>query len=252
MNEAKAINQLVYKVVKILKSKKRDKKKDLKGRHELKHNITKAECYILRNQLHAVMQIDPHAGKDSYLVRSVYFDNIENKAFNQKLFGIDNREKFRVRMYNTNLDSLHLEKKSKKGNLCFKEACPISVDEYERIQSGDISFLKEDTRKLMRELFLQMRLYQLRPNNIVQYQREPFIYPHGNVRITLDSHLQTSISNSNIQNPDTIMVDANDPSIVVLEVKYDEFLPDFIKGLIQLGNRRNAAISKYLMSRIYG
>lgn len=111
--------------------------------------------------------------------------------------------------------------------------------------------MENDERKLIQDLFHQMRLFQLKPLTVVDYEREAFIYPYGNVRVTFDSHIKTSIRNNDVLNPHLPMVET-DPNTVILEVKYDEFLPDVIKNLLQIGNRRKGAYSKYQISRMYG
>ncbi|MGM9986835.1 MAG: polyphosphate polymerase domain-containing protein [Bacillaceae bacterium] len=224
-----------------------------KGRNELKHAISKIDCHLLRNNLKHIMRTDPHTNKNGkYLIRSVYFDNFENKVLTEKKEGGYNRDKFRVRLYNHNQDYMNLEKKSKRNNLSFKEKCPITAEEYERIRANDIAWMEHDSRSLMQELYVQMNLLQLRPMTIVDYEREVFIYEYGNVRVTFDSDIKTSLRNNDVLNPDVPMVVTLDPNMVILEVKYDEYLPDIIKLLLQVNNRRRDTFSKYQLSRMYG
>ena len=223
-----------------------------KGRTELKHAITKMDCYLLRNRLRHVMQVDPHADKEGkYLIRSVYFDNLDNKVLIEKKEGSYERDKFRVRMYNQNTSYMNLEKKSKRNNLTFKSKCHITTEEYERIRHDDIAWMENDSRELIQELYVQMKLLHLKPITVVDYEREVYVYEHGNVRVTFDSHIRTSIRNNDLLNLNLNMAEALDPNIVVLEVKYDEFMPDVIKYLLQLFNRRKETFSKYQLSRMY-
>jgi len=135
-----------------------------KGRRELKHAITKIDCHLLRNNLKHVMTSDPHTNAEGkYLIRSVYFDNFDNKVLQQKKEGNYERDKFRVRLYNYNTDYMNLEKKSKRNTLTFKEKCRITAEEYERIRFGDIAWMENDNRALMQELYVQMKLLQLKP-----------------------------------------------------------------------------------------
>lgn len=223
-----------------------------RGRTELKHEITKMDCYLLRTRLKHVMKVDPHAKNDGkYLIRSVYFDNLDDKILNQKKEGFYERDKFRVRLYDYNTDYMNLEKKSKRNNLTYKQKCRITAEEYEQIRNGDISWMENDSRSLMQDLFVQMNLFQLKPVTVVDYEREVFIYEPGNVRVTFDGSIKTSFRNNDVLNPDLPMVETN-PEIVILEVKYDEFLPDVIKYLLQLGDRRKGTYSKYQISRMFG
>lgn len=223
-----------------------------KGRRELKHEMTQREVFLLRSKLKHYMEVDPHAKSDGkYFIRSVYFDNFENKVLNQKKEGYYERDKFRVRLYDFNTSYLNLEKKSKRNNLTYKQKCRITSDEYEQIRLGDIAWMEHDSRPLIQELYYQMNLSQLKPLTVVDYEREVFIYKYGNVRVTFDGSIRTSFRNNDVLNPNLAMIDT-DPDIVVLEVKYDEFLPLVIKQLLQVNNLRAGAYSKYQISRMYG
>ncbi|WP_342540278.1 polyphosphate polymerase domain-containing protein [Heyndrickxia sp. FSL K6-6286] len=226
--------------------------KHAKGRSELKYAVTKADCHLLRRNLQFVMQPDPHVMKDGkYLIRSVYFDNLENKALNQKKEGLKHRDKYRARLYNYKTDFIQLEKKSKQNDITYKEKCQMTAMEYERVRLGDIKWMENNSRKLIRELYVQMTLYQIKPTTVVDYEREVFTYEYGNVRVTFDSEVRTSLRNIDFLNPELPMVPALDPNIVILEVKYDEFLPDIIKQLLQIGDTMRTSSSKYQLSRNY-
>ena len=222
------------------------------GRTELKHEITKMDCYLLRNRLKHFMKVDPYAKENGkYLIRSVYFDNFDNKVLTEKKEGFYQRDKFRVRLYDYNMNFLNLEKKSKRNNLTYKQKCPMTREEYEKIRIGDIAWMEKDPRLLIQDLYMQMNLFQIKPVTVVDYVREVFIYDQGNVRVTFDSDIKTSFRNNDLLNPDLAMVETN-PDVVILEVKYDEFIPDVIKYLLQLGNRKKGTYSKYQISRMFG
>lgn len=224
-----------------------------KGRVELKHEITKMDCYLLRHNLQHIMKPDPHAGPTGkYLIRSVYFDNFADKVVTEKKEGFYRRDKYRVRLYNHNTDYINLEKKSKMNNLCQKQKCRITSEEYERMRHDDIAWMQDDPRDLVRELYVQMTMFQLKPITIVDYEREVFIYEYGNVRVTFDSSIKTSFRNNDLLNPDVVMIDTLEPNMVVLEVKYDEYLPDIIRKMLQVSDRRKSAFSKYQISRMFG
>ncbi|MCA1057621.1 polyphosphate polymerase domain-containing protein [Rossellomorea aquimaris] len=224
----------------------------VQGRTEIKHELSKMDCYLLRNRLKHVMEVDPYANKDGkYFIRSVYFDNFDHKVLTQKKEGHYERNKFRVRMYDYQTSLLNLEKKSKRNNLTYKQKCRISIEEFERMRVGDITWMEDDERSLVRELYIEMKMYQLKPLTVVDYEREVFIYQYGNVRVTFDSDIKTSFQNNDVLNVHLPMIETN-PDIVILEVKYDGFLPDTIKKLLQIGNRRKGTYSKYQISRMYG
>lgn len=89
----------------------------IKYRHEWKHVLNTVDLLILRQRLRAVMESDPHAVDGRYQIRSLYFDNEEDKALREKIDGVNMREKFRIRLYNCNAAVIHLEKKSKRNGL---------------------------------------------------------------------------------------------------------------------------------------
>lgn len=225
----------------------------MKGRFELKHTLTQADYYLLRQRLQQVMRMDPNAGPNGrYVIRSVYFDNMDNKVLQEKKEGYYKRDKYRVRAYNFQFDKLQLEKKSKRDNLTFKTKCPFHREEYERILRGDIQWMEQDERALVRELYWNMKLLQFKPITVVDYEREAYLYEPGNVRVTFDSFVKTSFRNGDMLNPDLPMVEALEPHLVILEVKYDSYLPDVIKLMLQGIDRRKEACSKYQLSRMYG
>lgn len=223
------------------------------GRQEIKQAISYSDYALLKAKLQYIMQLDRHAGADGkYLIRSTYFDNFANKVLNEKKEGYINRDKYRVRIYGKSSTFINLERKSKRNNLTFKTKCAISQAEYEKMRLADISWMKEDERGLIRDLYQEMSYNQLRPTTVVDYEREAYIYPFGNVRVTFDSKVQSSLRNTDMFNPSLPMVDVLEQNLVILEVKYDDYLPDIIKYLLQSVDTRAEAYSKYQLSRMYG
>lgn len=229
----------------------KDKCAQLKFRHEMKHVITPMDRVILRQRLNAVAMPDPHAKGGVYQIRSLYFDNINDRALTEKINGVSRREKFRIRYYNGDTGFIHLEKKSKIVNLCNKQSCLISAEEAQRIVDGEISWMASCERDLVKELYVKMRSVGLCPKTIVDYTRDPFVYKPGNVRVTIDYNIRTGMRCTDFLNPDCITVPAGDP-VIILEVKWDEYLPDVIRDIVQLKGRQTGGFSKYAACRIYG
>lgn len=222
------------------------------GRKELKHGITYTDYMLLKNKMKHVMKLDPHAGSTGkYLIRSCYFDNFDNKVMNEKKEGYLNRDKYRVRIYGKSDAVINLERKSKRNNLTYKSKCNLTRNEFEKIRIGDIQWMEEDERSLLRDLYAEMKQNLIKPMCVVDYEREAYLYPFGNVRVTFDSKVQTSIRNTDMFNKHLPMVDVLEPTEVILEVKYDEYLPDIIKILLQGVNAKHEAYSKYQLSRMY-
>ncbi len=223
--------------------------KEPRGRHELKHYINYADILQLRSRLPFVAGIDKNAVEgNGYRVKSLYFDNCNDKALREKIDGVNDREKFRLRLYNDDTSFIRLEKKRKRNGICFKESTIISADECIRLLDGDLAVLKENGNYLCLELYAKMHYQQLRAKNIVDYQREAFIYPIGNVRVTLDYDIRTGNNIHDFLKPKPISVPIS--GVYILEVKYDSFLPEIIRGMVSLSSRRSTAFSKYAAARI--
>lgn len=219
-------------------------------RHEWKHEISCLDMRILRQRLRAVAQADQHAVDGKYQIRSLYFDTPTDKALLEKINGVSRREKFRIRYYNGDTAVIHLEKKSKLGGLGNKQSAGLSAPEVSAILQGDLTWMPDSGRLLVQELYSKMRTQQLRPKTIVEYTREPYVFPAGNVRITLDYNIRTGLRRTDFLNPG-ITIPAGDAPII-LEVKWDAFLPAVIRDAIQLEGRRTSSFSKYAQCRIYG
>ena len=220
-------------------------------RHEWKVELNRSDLYLLRQRLSAVLRRDPHTGaQGSYRIRSLYFDNGSDTALREKLDGVGHREKFRIRAYNDDYSRMKLEKKVKDNSLGYKLSAAMSREECRRILDGDWLWLTESEKPLFRDLGEKMLHGGYRPRTIVEYTREPFIYEAGNCRVTLDYDIRTGITGTDFLNPDCITVPAGESLLV--EVKYDNFLPDVVRHAVQLGWRRTGAFSKYAQCRIYG
>lgn len=220
-------------------------------RHEWKHEIDWGDLLVLRQRLRAVARPDPHSVDGRYKVRSLYFDDPADNALREKLDGISRREKFRIRYYNDDTSVIHLEKKSKLGGLGNKQTAPLTCAQAQAIADGRLDWMLDSPEDLIRELYVKMQTRGLRPKVIVDYMREPFLFGPGNVRATLDYDIRTGSRCSDYLDPACPTIPAGDAPII-LEVKWDHFLPDIIRDAVQLPGRRASAFSKYAQCRIYG
>lgn len=223
-------------------------------RHELKYVIGAAEHCALRRRLCRVMKKDEHAGGEGvYLIRSIYFDNAADKALREKVDGLQKREKFRIRYYNDDPSYIVLEKKMKYNDLCMKFDAELSKEECRALLSGRTAWMAAHPAGLVQELYCKMKHEQLRPRVLVSYVREPFVYGPGNVRVTFDTRITTSLFQTSFLTGPKRGVSATDsPGDVVLEVKYDAFLPEIIGCLLQTEGLRRQAFSKYQACRRFG
>ena len=228
------------------------KKTELKYRHELKYQITQQQLQLLKNRVTGLIPLDSHVGREgSYSIRSLYFDDWENRCFYENENGTDPREKFRIRIYNGSADRITLECKRKERGKTLKTACPLTEEQTRQLMAGNILPDIGQQPPLLRKLTLQMMTRQMHPVVIVEYRRIPYVYPDGNVRITLDTDI---VSSSSVH----LFLEKTIPCRPVLpvgqhllEVKYDEYLPDFIYRNLQLDSLRQTAFSKYYICRKY-
>lgn len=228
-----------------------ERSETMKYRHEWKHEISYGDMLVLRQRLSHIMKQDTHAVEGKYFIRSLYLDNASDKSLKEKLDGVNFREKFRIRYYNGDTSLIHLEKKSKINGLCSKDTTTLTEEQARAISNGDYAWMSDSGDPLITELYSKMMSRGLRPKTIVDYSREPFVFAAGNVRVTLDYNIRTGIKCTDFLNTECVTVPAGDAPII-LEVKWDEYLPDIIRDAVQLPNCRTSAFSKYAVCRIYG
>ena len=219
-------------------------------RHEVKHNISNHDMLILRQRLLAVMKPDSHAVNGKYEIRSLYFDNLDDKALREKLDGVNIREKYRIRMYNNDPSVIHLERKFKHGGLGYKTSAALTSAQAQAIVDGDVDWMAQSDDEVILGFYTRIKNEGMAPKVIVDYTREPFVFEAGNVRVTLDYNIRTGMRCTDFLNPHCTTVPIMD-SPCILEVKWDNFLPEVIRGAVQLDGRHSAAFSKYAACRMY-
>lgn len=223
-----------------------------KFRHELKYEITQAQLQLLKNRINHLIPPDRHAGPTgAYTIRSLYFDDQYDRCLRENEDGTDPREKFRIRIYNHSSQRITLECKRKERGKTHKTSCPLTMEQTKQLMQGKPLGDIASQPPLLQKLTVQMLTRRLRPVVIVEYERIPYVYKNGNVRITLD----TNISSSSAVECFLDEVIPKRPVLPLgqqlLEVKYDEYLPDFIYRNLQLHSLRQTAFSKYYICRKY-
>lgn len=219
-----------------------------KYRHEYKYIINSGCYHILRGRLKAAMTPDPHGENGIYRISSLYFDDVYRSAYNDKIMGLDVRKKYRIRFYNLSPEFMRLEVKEKKGDMVCKRSAPLSREQYGLILSGERKFLGEPmfSETAGEEFYLSDRLAGLRPAVLVDYVREAYICRAGNVRITFDMTLKTSASLDIVDGkPDFYNV--FDRGEIILEVKYDSFIPMYIQELLSGVPLSRESVSKFVL-----
>ena len=221
-------------------------------RHELKYHITPAELGVLRGVLRPLMQLDPNGNENNeYHIRSLYFDTINDDALEEKIAGVGNRKKYRIRIYNFSDRVIKLECKSKYGDLISKQSVTIPRDLAEQLIAGDPEGLQRMRHPLFHDVFREMRTRLLRPVVIVDYVREAYIHPAEEVRITFDKQLRTGLYARDMFNPALPTYPVFDDPVEILEVKFDEFLPSYLQSVLSGVTAQRSAVSKYTWCRRY-
>lgn len=218
-------------------------------RVENKYIVSDLDLAVLKRRLQHVTRKDPHQIEDHYAIRSVYFDDIQDRCLKENESGVDQRKKYRIRMYEGDHSPIHLEIKEKRNNLTKKDICTLTSAECSALLQG-CSSLPMDDRKPLNQLLLQMRIHGMRPKISILYERTAFVHPVGNVRITFDRNISVctqwkTFLEGNM--PEKIPVLPQ--GMHVLEVKYDELLPDMIARQLEIGTLRQTAFSKYYLGR---
>lgn len=226
--------------------------KNQEFRHEIKYLITAAEIAMFKKRIDHLIPLDSHVGEaGSYSIRSLYFDDIYNSCYYENENGTDPREKFRIRIYNHSTDRITLECKRKERGKTLKTSCPLTIEQTRMLMEGRVLPDIANQPEVLRKLTLRMMTKGMRPVVIVEYDRIPYVYSNGNVRITMDMNVSSS---TNIAR----FLDAQIPKRPImplgqhlLEVKFDEYLPDFIHHNLNLHSMTQTAYSKYYLCRKY-
>ena len=219
-------------------------------RVENKYIVTEEQLAMIGARLGSVMQQDIHQNGSFYNIRSLYFDTFDDRCMDENDNGIDQRQKFRIRTYEPAMDTIRLEIKAKERGFTSKTSCALSREECEHLMHGTLP-LKIDSRKPLNQLQIAARCDMMVPKAIIWYQRTAFVHPLGNVRITFDRDIMVSThTGCFLQEQIDGLVPVLPRDIHVLEVKYDEFLPDFIQEQLQIGGLYQTAFSKYYLGRL--
>ena len=225
---------------------------NVKYRHELKYLISSAMLELLKKRTEGIMRLDPHVSESGkYTIRSLYFDDYNNRCFYENENGVDPREKYRIRIYNHSADRISLELKRKERTKTHKESAVIDINTANRLIKGQYLPVFSAGPPLLRRLCADMAQNLMRPVVIVEYERIPFVYKYGNVRVTFDTNL-SSCGNTALFFEESIPKRPVLPEgLELLEVKFDEYLPDVICNALQIDNLQQTAFSKYYLCRKY-
>ena len=229
-----------------------NEKKEIKFRHELKYVISAGELALIRNRINHLIPLDSHVGDTgAYTIRSLYFDDLYDSCYYENENGTDPREKFRIRIYNHSTERITLECKRKERGKTLKTSCPLTLEQTRMLMEGRILPDLANQPEVLRKLTLRMMTKRMRPVVIVEYERIPYVYKNGNVRITLDMNVSSSSSVECFLDEQIPKRPIMPMGQQLLEVKFDEYLPDFIHHNLNLHSLTQTAYSKYYLCRKY-
>lgn len=223
--------------------------KKMKFRNEHKYFCNEKDLAILQSRLENICMLDPHAEKGCYHIRSLYFDTWNLQYYYENENGTDPREKWRIRMYDCDTELLMLECKSKEKGMTQKRSCRILKEDAAAIIQGVWKPVLTESPDLQKEFYIKMQTKGLQPSVIVDYERVPYIYDIGNVRITFDKYLSGSKEFDAFLTSELALTPIPMNGSQILEVKFDELLPDYIKSSLQLKHLVKTACSKYYLCK---
>ena len=217
-------------------------------RHEIKYFMNNLEAQQMRNLMKLIMNKDVYAQKQDYYIRSLYFDTLNNKAFVEKILGINERKKIRLRIYSKDAKEVKLEIKNKYGNYSVKESALLSKQDAQQLISGKTDILLSSENLVCNKVYAEMKRDIYIPQIMIDYEREAYFLPIENIRITFDKNVRAARTDGIFENniPMTGLVESGQ---CILEVKYDQYIPSYIKNILSSCEMQNCAISKYAMAR---
>ncbi|MBM75510.1 MAG: hypothetical protein CMK59_08915 [Proteobacteria bacterium] len=218
-------------------------------RHEDKFWITWRQYHRLKAQIQPILRKDSNTqSSGGYIVRSLYYETPRAEFAFEKLSGLMHRRKFRIRTYNRSSEYIRLEIKRKENQRVEKHTCKITRSMADELINRKLPKVK-DLHPVLAQLYLEMNQRLARPSLIVEYEREAYVHPLGNLRITFDKHLRSGSSSTDLFCTKPCTIPAHSPSQLILEIKYDHFIPTFAQRLISKEMVGPVAISKYYLCR---
>lgn len=218
-------------------------------RYEIKYLILDSELEVLKFRLEKVLKKDIYQKGDYYTISSLYFDDFKDSLMKENFDGVDRRKKYRIRMYNHNNTSINLERKSKIRGLTKKESVPLTLEECKKLIKGQLGTILYEGMNKKTQLLSEIYVDSLKPKSIVEYERSAWIAQAGNVRITFDRNIRGTEKTINFLNGEYTTVPLLKKGWNILEVKFDDYIPNYIIEILEIGSLRRTAFSKYVSSR---
>lgn len=220
------------------------------SRSELKYFISNHQCAALVGRLKHVLKPDMHSIPGAgYYIRSLYFDSFDDKCLFEKQAGTMYRRKFRIRIYDTNAHSAKFEIKNKWNNQIFKESATITRESAKKIIEGEYDELLAYKNPILNKVYIEFVQNHYKPAVVIDYDRDAYMSDFFNLRVTMDKNLRSNNTDFDIFSSDMHTIPVILEGKQILELKYNECLPDYVRGVLQPGSFERSAISKYTLGR---
>lgn len=220
----------------------------MKYRHEMKYIINYRDHALIRSRLRNVLSSDANVEADgSYTVRSLYFDDYNNRAYEDKYAGVLKRAKHRIRIYNYSDKRISFERKNKIGQYNNKQAAPMTKEQVDAVVRGDYSVLLNSSSDLLKVFYHECVTNLMRPRVVVDYEREPYVMAAGDVRITFDKNIRAGVDGFDIFDSKMPVIETLEPGLLVMEVKFTEFLPNIVREILSANAANYTTVSKYVL-----
>jgi len=219
-------------------------------RSELKYFVNNNDYLILAKRLQYILKADKYSTPlTGYRVRSLYFDSYDDECLYDKQAGILVRKKYRLRIYDTKTQKAKFEIKHKQNNQIFKETAEISRQSAIKVINGEYEELLSYNNPVLTSIYTTFVTRHYQPRVIIEYFRDAFMYDHFNIRITFDKDLRCCSGNFDLFSDKLPLIPVLESRNQILEIKFDQILPDYIRTMLQIGSFERTAISKYTLSR---
>jgi len=218
-------------------------------RQEKKFLISLSQFYRYSHDLSQILKLDSHSQGEGYMIRSLYFDTLDDRDYQEKEDGVEIRRKIRLRNYGPNIPFAMLEMKQKQGAMQKKRSLRLGQEDARRMISGDYSVLLKYENPFAAECFSMMNMLCYRPKTVVTYQRKAFVARENKIRVTFDHHIKGTESCFDIFSDTLLENSILDTYMVVLEVKFNGFLLSYIKDMLMECDTSELSVSKYCLGR---
>lgn len=220
-------------------------------RHELKYYINRSDYEYCRSLLKHLMSRDANQKNDrGYFIRSLYFDDVHESAVEEKLAGVEMRDKYRLRIYDCEQNWAKLERKRKHGNYVQKTSGILTKKEALDLIDGNYEILLRHKNKNLNSIYFDFKTKFFCPVVIVDYIRDAFTLDYNNIRITFDKHLRSNNQDLDLFCPAILTEPLQRDEVIIMEIKFNDCLPSWFTSLFKFESSTASAISKYCQSRM--